>query len=254
MHALLVDLDDTLFDHGHATREALRRLRALEPRWADWPDRDFETRHSDVLERLHQEVLTGRLTVDAARVERFRRLLAAAAVEDRAAAARAVEIAAAYREAYAGAWRAVPGAVELLAAVTAAGTPVVVVTNNLVAEQRLKLERCGLTRYVSGLVTSEEVGHAKPRREIFETALAAAGVSAEAAVMLGDAWLTDIAGARAAGIRAVWLNRLGVPSPDPDVPELRSLLPTPDVMRMLGADAGESDRRCHAAFVSRNPP
>jgi putative hydrolase of the HAD superfamily len=235
VQAVLADLDDTLFDHAHATRAALARLRELEPRWAEWPVSDFETRHSEILERLHQDVLTGRLDVDAARIERFRRLLAAAAVEERAAAARAIAIAASYREAYQQAWRPVRGALNLLAALADAGIPVVVVTNNLVAEQRLKLARCGLDRYVAALVTSEEVGRAKPDREMFEAGLRAAGAAPERAVMLGDAWLTDIAGARAAGIRAVWFNRLAAASPDSSVAELRSLVPTDDAVAVLRA-------------------
>ena len=43
--------------------------------------------------------------------------------------------------------------------------------------------------------------------------------------MLGDAWQADIVGARAAGLRTVWLNRKGASSPDPSVPELASLEP-----------------------------
>jgi putative hydrolase of the HAD superfamily len=233
VQVVLADLDDTLFDHAHATRQALARLREIEPRWAEWPVGDFESRHSEILELLHQEVLTGRLTVDAARVERFRRLLGAAALEERAAATRAIEIAREYREAYADSWQPVPGALELLAALVAEGKRIVVVTNNLLAEQRLKVQRCGLERYLTALVTSEEIGAAKPAPEIFEAALRAGRADAASAVMLGDAWLTDIVGARAAAIRAVWLNRLGVPTPDAAVPELGSLLPTRQAVDLL---------------------
>ena len=43
--------------------------------------------------------------------------------------------------------------------------------------------------------------------------------------MIGDAWGTDIEGARAAGIRPVWFNRFGAASPDPGVTEIHSLVP-----------------------------
>lgn len=33
--------------------------------------------------------------------------------------------------------------------------------------------------------------------------------------MIGDAWQNDIVGARGAGIRAIWLNRYGIPCLDP---------------------------------------
>ena len=233
VQVVLADLDDTLFDHAHATRQALARLREIEPRWAAWPVREFEARHSEILELLHQDVLTGRLTVDAARVERFHRLLAAAPGAQRATAARAVEIAMAYRAEYERGWQPVPGALELLNALADDGIRVAVVTNNLAAEQRLKVRRCGLDRYLTALVTSEEVGAMKPAAAIFTAALRAASADAAGAVMLGDGWPTDIAGARAAGIRAVWFNRLGAAAPDADVPQLRSLLPTRDAVAVL---------------------
>ena len=230
---LLADLDDTLFDHAHATRAALAHLRDLEPRWSDWEHHAFESRHNEVLELLHQEVLTGRLTVEAARVERFRRLLTAAAPDERDVAERAIGIAQSYRSAYERGWRSVPGARELLMAARARGLRVAVVTNNLQAEQELKLTRCDLAPLVDVLITSERAGAAKPDVRIFETALGALCASAHEAVMFGDAWPTDVIGARTAGIRAVWFNRLLVDSPDPEIPEVRSLLPTADVLETL---------------------
>jgi putative hydrolase of the HAD superfamily len=229
--AVLCDLDDTLFDHRHATRAALTELTEREPAFAGWPIDDLAGRHAELLERLHLDVLAGRTSVEAARIERFRRLLAAAGSGQ--AEAEAPRTAAAYRGAYERAWRAVPGARELLAACAGRGVPVVIVTNNGVAEQRQKLDRCGLARYARALVTSEQVGASKPAPRIFEAALAAAGVAAGEAVMFGDAWPTDVAGARAAGIRAVWFNRLAHASPDARVPELRALEPTASALDRL---------------------
>lgn len=60
---------------------------------------------------------------------------------------------------------------------------------------------------VDAVVTSAEVGAAKPDPRIFEAALAAAGCSAAEAVHIGDSSDTDVAGAAAAGIRAILLRR-----------------------------------------------
>lgn len=243
MKVVLADLDDTLFDHAGATRHALARLREMEPGWLAWHPQEFEVRHGEVLELLHRDVLTGRLTVEAARVERFRRLLTAAAADERAAAGRAVEIAGRYRMAYEDGWRPVPGAGELLRALVGAGIRVAVVTNNLVAEQRLKLDRCGFSPHIDALVTSEETGVAKPDPAIFEAALRRVEAASDEAVMLGDSWPFDIEGARATGIRAVWLNRLGVERPDRSVPELRSLEPAAEALRALVAGFDPHDQR-----------
>jgi HAD superfamily hydrolase (TIGR01509 family) len=220
--SVLFDLDDTLFDHMHATRQALAAVRATGLAFSAWTMEELERRHSDALETLHAEVLAGRLTIDAAREERFRRLLTAA---DGQASQKAAAVARLYRESYQQDWRAVPGAAAVLAWLKQSGTSIAVVTNNLTAEQRVKLVRCGLDRYVDQLVTSEDVGVTKPDPRIFHAALAAVGKRADEAVVVGDAWHVDIAGARAAGIRAVWFNRLGAPSLDPAVPELRAFEP-----------------------------
>ncbi|MEZ5316576.1 MAG: HAD family hydrolase [Vicinamibacterales bacterium] len=234
---VLCDLDDTLFDHLHATTFALTRLRETEAALAVWTLEVLVARHNEILEQLHRDVLAGTLTVDEARLARFTRLLEAAGQAD--AAARAVAAAAAYRVTYEQGWAAVPGAVALVEALGEAGVPVVIVTNNGVAEQRRKLEFVGLSTKIAALVTSEEVGTSKPEPGIFEEALARAGVTADRAVMLGDSWAADVVGARAAGIRPVWFNRRGLPAPDralaAAVDQVTTLEPAAEVIERLMA-------------------
>ncbi len=69
------------------------------------------------------------------------------------------------------------------------------------------LARVGLDALLDGVVTSAEVGAAKPDPRIFEAALELAGVSAGEALHVGDSLEEDVAGAHAAGIEVVWLNR-----------------------------------------------
>ncbi len=234
VRAVLSDLDDTLFDHAHAARQALAALHAEVPHFQRWPGSVLESRHGIALELMHGEVLAGRMTIEAARTERFRRLLDEAAPGGVASAEIAADLARRYRGAYERAWRPVAGALALAAAVKQAGLVLVIVTNNVTSEQRLKLDRCGLAPHVDALVTSEAVGATKPDARIFEAALARAGVWASEAVMIGDAWHTDVAGALAVGVRAVWLNHAGVAAPHPaPVAEVRSLEPLAEVWRAL---------------------
>jgi HAD superfamily hydrolase (TIGR01549 family) len=227
----LCDLDDTLFDHAFAARSALASVLAADEAARHWPFSDVEQRHSEILEILHTDVVAGRLSIDAARKERFHRLLSAfgATVTPEQAA----HWAGAYRRAYQEGWRPVEGAVELLQAARDAGVPVAVVTNNLREEQVNKLEYCGMTDLVAALVTSEETGFSKPSPEIFHEALARVGAKPENAVMLGDGWSTDVEGARASGIRPVWFNRRAAASPDSTVQEIRSLVPAVRVLSEL---------------------
>jgi putative hydrolase of the HAD superfamily len=165
-----------------------------------------------------------------ARVERFRQLYRSAGVD--ADDALATEAAHAYRDAYITARVEVEGAAELLAAVRERAQ-VVVVSNNLLAEQRAKMRDCGLDRHVDLLVVSEEAGSSKPDRGIFDLALSRAGVRADQAVMVGDSWENDVEGARRVGIRAIWFDRSGAQPPDAAVPVLRQLVPVDEVLPVI---------------------
>jgi HAD superfamily hydrolase (TIGR01549 family) len=232
--AVLFDLDDTLFDHARATRVALGTLGEVDPVFGQWSIDELDRRHRIVLDTWHQEVLAGRTSIDEARIARFAELVVQAGADG--GERRATALASRYRSAYETAWYTVPGARPLLEAIAGQGLRVAVVTNNVRREQELKLARCGLTSLVGVLVTSEEVGVQKPDPKIFHTALDWVGVAAPDATMVGDAWATDIEGARRAGVRPVWLNRFGEVSPDPSVRELRSLEPLAEVLETLVGD------------------
>ena len=231
VRAVLCDLDDTLFDHAHASRMAVTELHHTVSGFAGWSVEELDRRHREVLDLMHGEVLAGRLSIVDARVERFRRLLAAASAA--APDAHAAQVGRVYRRAYETAWQPVPGALQLLAAFKQSGLRTAVVTNNVLLEQRMKLRHCGLDAYIDALVTSEEVGVQKPDAGIFRAALDRVGAQPAEAVMLGDAWPTDIEGARAAGLRAVWFNRSGAVTGDPSVSELRSLEPVAEALRVI---------------------
>jgi putative hydrolase of the HAD superfamily len=69
------------------------------------------------------------------------------------------------------------------------------------------LAQAGLAGLVDGVVCSAEAGISKPAAEIFDAALAVAGVPAGRAVHVGDSYAEDVLGARAAGVEPVLLVR-----------------------------------------------
>ena len=71
------------------------------------------------------------------------------------------------------------------------------------------LERCGLDDALDGVVTSAGSGARKPDPAIFLEALALAGCGPDEALHVGDTVEEDIAGASAAGIPALHLDRDG---------------------------------------------
>ena len=122
---------------------------------------------------------------------------------------------------------------EVLRAARGQGVRLVVVSNWDVSLHDV-LADTGLAPLLDGVVTSAEVGSAKPDGAIFAHGLALAGVAAGEALHVGDSVEHDIVGARAAGIPAVLVARNGDdPLPLPDgVSAIASLRP---LLRMLSA-------------------
>lgn len=68
----------------------------------------------------------------------------------------------------------------------------------------------GLSRFFDFMVVSAAIGAAKPGNHIFETALQRAGVPPAKVMHIGDNYVADVLGARAAGITPVLLDRDGL--------------------------------------------
>jgi putative hydrolase of the HAD superfamily len=119
-------------------------------------------------------------------------------------------------------FRPYPEVPAVLRELRARGARLVVVSNWDVSLHDV-LAATGLRPLLDAVVTSAELGAAKPDPAIFAAALrAAGGVPASTAVHVGDDEEADAGGARAAGIAAVLVRRDGGPAPH-GVPAIRTL-------------------------------
>jgi putative hydrolase of the HAD superfamily len=105
-------------------------------------------------------------------------------------------------------FQAYPDAAPALRALRGRGLRLVVVSNWDCSLPEV-IDRVGLGGLVDGVVTSASVGASKPDPAIFEAGLAVGGCSADEALHVGDTLEDDVGGARAAGIRALLLDRGG---------------------------------------------
>lgn len=128
-----------------------------------------------------------------------------------------------------GLWcQALPWALEGLTAIAATGVPIVIVSNadgtvaDVLASVGLLQVGPGAGVEVAAIIDSGAVGVAKPDPRIFELALAAVGTTADRAIHVGDAYQYDVRGARAAGIRPLLVDPLGIRS-DVDCERIASL-------------------------------
>ena len=227
---VLFDLDDTLFDHTATSRAALRATTCELPFFAAVDFEPFYQHYSSLLEELHLRVLAGTCSYAEARRLRFEGLLAC--YQPTATAAEAERLADAYYLQYPRQRQPVPGALALLQALRP-HYRIGIITNNRTAEQADKLAFLQLTELIDALITSEDVGVAKPDPRIFHAALRQLDARPEQTVLVGDNWHADVLGALAVGIRPLWLNRLGTPRPLADVAEISGLEPLATVLAKI---------------------
>ena len=105
-------------------------------------------------------------------------------------------------------WRVYPEVPEVLSTLRREGLTLLVVSNWDSSLPPL-LEQLGLTPFFDDIVVSTLVGASKPAREIFEIALRRAGVPAAEALHVGDSLHDDYHGAKAAGLSALLVDRMG---------------------------------------------
>ncbi|HOU94562.1 MAG TPA: HAD family hydrolase [Polyangiaceae bacterium] len=97
-----------------------------------------------------------------------------------------------------------------------------VVLSNANGTVRSKLDRLGLTRWFAAVVDSGEEGVEKPDPRFFALALARVDADPATTLHVGDLFHVDVVGARAAGLRAVLVDRGGLQG-DRDCPRVRHL-------------------------------
>ena len=120
-----------------------------------------------------------------------------------------------------------------------AGTKLGLVTNGPYDLQCAKLDVSDLRGYFGAVLISRQVGILKPDPRIFALALDQLGATPQDSAFVGDTPKTDIVGAHAAGMKAIWLNRdklapADIVTPDATITDLDEL---PAALTALGVSA-----------------
>jgi putative hydrolase of the HAD superfamily len=109
-----------------------------------------------------------------------------------------------YRAGFPSACLLFPDAAQTLSSLRASGLKLGLITNGSVRMQSTKLAYLALSPLFDTILISDAEGISKPKRQIFDRALERLNVNPAHAVFVGDHPEVDVAGARAAGIRAIW--------------------------------------------------
>jgi putative hydrolase of the HAD superfamily len=109
-----------------------------------------------------------------------------------------------YRDGFPAACVLFADVVDTLSSLRASGLKLGLITNGSVPMQSRKLECLALSPMFDTILISDAEGIAKPDPRIFHLALERLEVRGAHAIFVGDNPDVDVAGARAAGMRAIW--------------------------------------------------
>ncbi len=121
----------------------------------------------------------------------------------------------------------IPSVVSTLETLYTSGYRLGMVSNGDTEELLMHLN--GTRDFFAEVVTSEELAVYKPHARIFHEALRRMGARRETTAFVGDMVTSDVLGARAVGLTAIWYNRRRRPAkygivPDFEIQDMRELL------------------------------
>ncbi|MCP3795544.1 MULTISPECIES: HAD family hydrolase [Paenibacillus] len=215
--AVFFDVDDTMYDHLHPTRDALRTVLGLSERFPYEKAYHRIRYYSDVLSAKGGllEGKAGPDELDEMREGRFILALQEFGVE--ITREQAVHVQQEYLDRQ---YQIEPfeGATSLINDLSSAGFLVGLITNGLEEHQMSKIKAMALENHVAveHIFVSGTVGYAKPDPRIFEVVNERTGTLAEHCCYIGDSWRNDVAGAIAANWQVIWFNHRNAP-PETDV-------------------------------------
>lgn len=203
--AILFDIDDTLYSYQAAHAVAFDRLCRYGEEHLGL-DRDrFRQLHKQAMTQM--EAVLGRpCAAMHNRLLRYQRILELAKLP---LYPHALEMESLYWGTLIDVAQPSPGALPCLRALKAAGYTLGIGTDMTLDFQLKKLIRLEMMPYLDFVVTSEEVLAEKPEAKLFLRCAEKADVAPEQCLFIGDSLKKDVAGAKAAGMDALWYQ------PDP---------------------------------------
>jgi len=200
---LLLDLDNTLFDFDRAEETAFYAAFSASGLTADGAV--YEAYH-EINDRLWKQLERGEVTRERLKHLRYEQLFAHFGWEDNG---RSQKISEDYFALLSEQSFLLPGAEEVCRQLREEYI-LYIITNGTYSVQLRRFCGSPVEPYITKMFVSEKLGAAKPSREYFEKVIRAVGdEDLSRYCVIGDSLSSDIAGAAAMGMDAVWLDRSG---------------------------------------------
>lgn len=202
---LIFDLDDTLYDRAQPFGKALE---AATGQKIAGDIRKWYRIYSRYSQDMFEANVRGEISLEESHVLRIRY----------AAKEIGIQISEEQERGYQKAYEKAQGEImlsdtvkELLDFCVSEEIPVGILTNGPVENQNRKISALGLGKWIPEEMTfiSEGIGYTKPEVAAFHYVEKALHTAPEELCMIGDSYSSDIAGAKKAGWRTIWLDKNG---------------------------------------------
>ncbi len=229
--ALFFDLDRTLLDDSQYPESVVNTCKVISDRYLHLNFIDLQQAHRamwlDYGAPSIDKWIAGSLSGHSLYREMWRRTLAICNIDDDATIDCATQAHLGFsRDSY----QLFDDVRSSISALQKLNIPFALITNGAVDTQNEKIRAVEIEQWFDVISISGSTGGAKPNVSAFLPALTKLGVSGKNVWHIGDNLVTDVAGANAANITSVWINRNGAvqtaddPAPDIEVHSLTDLV------------------------------
>lgn len=205
--AILLDLDDTIYDYKPVHSLALGSVLAELNK--EYPEKELHELHKlyESCQRMHQS-MTKCTAVSHNKLLTFKKMLEILSIKDSITSEKInpLKMLENYWNVFYSHMKVNSYVTEFLKSCKTYGMKICVLTDFMYENQVEKLERLGLTDLIDLTITSEEVGADKPDPKIFLYALNVLSLRPDEVCMIGDSYEKDIQGALNLGIYAYQLS------------------------------------------------
>jgi len=196
---ILFDADGTLYDFDKAAVEALKS--SFNKYDIEWTTERFKI-YEEVNKKIWNDFEKGLITTKEIKTERFKRFFDVIGVEN----IDSIQFSKDYLEFLSQNNYLLDGAKDIVEW-SSEKFELAIVTNGLASVQNPRFKKSELRKYFKHIIISEEIGFAKPKREIFDyTFELFNNPNKDGVIIIGDNLTSDIKGGVDYGIDTCWFN------------------------------------------------
>jgi len=224
---LFFDIDGTLLDEDSAERKAAMAFQKEHAELFPQSPEAFADTWRSLTEFHVQRFLKGEITFGEQRLARMQELFGGAG--RRLSEEESGTLFETYLKHYEANWCLFADVWDCLQGLK--GMSLGIISNGDSRQQRRKLEQLHIRELFDPVIISSDLNISKPDPRIFLEACRHAGKRPQECIYVGDNFEVDILGSRGAGLKGIWLNRIGENRGSRSHPDMiRSLTELPNVI------------------------